>query len=262
MGPVVGRPIRVVMLGGGSYLSQGAVDVLARLADEAMVDLAAVLLESEGSSTLAMVRDLWRRRGWLAGPVLARMVVEEATRTLRAPRRALTLRRRVRSLAPLVAHVPNLHAADVRERLRALQPDLGLVYGGPILKPELFEIPRFGCLGIHHGRLPTYRGKKTTFWEVVAGEPCAGVVIQRIGRGLDTGAIVLQGEVPIGSRSYGTVWREIEALGVELMVRAVLEVASGEATPRPQVGEKGPLYRDPSLRDLVRYEWRRVTRRR
>jgi len=58
--------------------------------------------------------------------------------------------------------VPDVHAQAVLERVRAAAPDLGVIYGAPILKPELFGIPPLGTLGIHHGRVPQYRGKKTT----------------------------------------------------------------------------------------------------
>ena len=77
------------------------------------------------------------------------------------------------------------------------------VCGAPILKPELFEIPAFGTLGIHHGRLPEYRGKKTTFWAIYNGDSTAGVTIQRINAGLDTGEIVCTGEVPTAGKTTG-----------------------------------------------------------
>ena len=109
---------------------------------------------------------------------------------LRAPRATLAARRDARPALARFETVRDVHAPAVIERLRALAPDLGVIYGGPLLKPELFEIPRLGTLGIHHGRAPKYRGKKTTFWEVFNGEPTAGVTIQRLNRGIDTGDIV------------------------------------------------------------------------
>jgi methionyl-tRNA formyltransferase len=171
------------------------------------------------------------------------------------------LKKRIEALAERIHFVPDIHASQVLARVRALEPDLGLVYGSPILKPALFEIPRFGSLGIHHGKLPEYRGKKTTFWAMARGEPTAGVTIQKIGAGLDTGEIVAQGEVPIDGRSYRRVWEEVEELGVELYMTAVLETKRGDASGRPSGGESGTLYRDPKLGDLLRFQWRRLGRR-
>ena len=262
LGPVVGRPMRVVVLGGGPYLERGVVELLGRLDREPEVDLAAAFFELREQSRSAFLRDLWRRRRWLAGPVLLAQGARALARAIQSPARALERRRRLRSLAPLLHRVPDLHESAFLDRLRALDCDLGIVYGGPILKAELFEIPRFGYLGIHHGKLPGYRGKKTTFWEMAAGEVSAGVTVQRIGRGLDTGAIVEQGEVPIGRRPYRAVWNDVEELGVELLLEAVSAVRRGSAEPSFPQGPKGPLFRDPELRDLLRFQWQRLTRRR
>jgi methionyl-tRNA formyltransferase len=98
-------------------------------------------------------------------------------------------------------------------------PDVGVIYGAPVLRQELFEIPRLGTLGIHHGRVPHYRGKKTTFWEIYNGERVAGVTIQRVNKGIDTGEIVRRGEVEIGNRGYTAVERDTEALGLSLFAR-------------------------------------------
>jgi methionyl-tRNA formyltransferase len=142
-----------------------------------------------------------------------------------------------------------------------MDADLGLIYGSPILRPELFEIPKMGTLGIHHGSLPRYRGKKTTFWEMYEGEERAGVTIQKVNRGLDTGEIVQEGHVRIGSRSRSRVWREVEDLGLQLYLRSILQVGAGTARLREQDGPKGQLYRDPPLTLIIRLWWRQLRKR-
>lgn len=208
----------------------------------------------------ALFRNVRRRRGWLAVPVMCGHVAERITWYARRPAASLRLRSAARRALGKMERVPDVHAEEVLARVHGLEPDLGVIYGGPILRPELFEIPRLGTLGIHHGRLPAYRGKKTTFWELYHGEEGAGVTIQRLNAGLDTGDIILQGLVPTGRKRYGRVWYEVQATGVELFVEAVLATLRGEAVARPQAGEKGPLYRDPALKDLLAL-WRRRARK-
>ncbi len=159
--------------------------------------------------------------------------------------------RRRREALAAIELVHDVHAASVIERVRRLAPDLGLIYGGPILRPELIGIPRLGTLGIHHGRLPEYRGKKTTFWEIYHGEREAYVTIQRVDAGIDTGEVIAQAAVPIGRKSYPRVWREVQAAGVDLYVKAILAVASGEVKLITTTGKRGQLYKDPSLRQLA-----------
>ena len=162
----------------------------------------------------------------------------------------------MKRLSDRIYFVRDIHAQEVLGRVCALAPDLGLIYGSPILKPELYEIPALGTLGIHHGKLPEYRGKKTTFWAMYNGEQTAGVTIQRVNADLDTGEIALQGKVPIGHRSQQAVWKELETLGLDLYIQAILEVKQGTASYRPQVGKKGKLYRDPKLCDTLTL-WRK-----
>lgn len=247
------RPIRVVMFGSGPVLTPDARRFLCRLDAEPEIELVGAFCQADGSSLRAVARDLVRRRGILAAPLFALFLAQSAAAFARHPRATLAERRVFGRLEDRVHMVMDIHAAETLRHIRSLAPDLGLVYGSPILKPELFEIPTLGTLGIHHGKVPEYRGNKTTFWAMRAGEPTAGVTIQKINAGLDTGEIVREGSVVIGRRSLGAVWRELEALGLELYVRSILDVKAGRATFRPQTGEKGRLYKNPKLGDLVRF---------
>jgi methionyl-tRNA formyltransferase len=172
----------------------------------------------------------------------------------------MRLNKAVRELNERVHFVPDIHARDVVERVRSLAPDLGLIYGSPILKPELFSVPRLGTLGIHHGTLPEYRGKKTTFWAMYNGEESAGVAIQRVTARLDAGDVVQQGQVAIARRSRQAVWHELEALGIDLYIQAILEVKDGSAVFRAQPATNGVIYRDPTIKDLLGFWVKRCRR--
>jgi folate-dependent phosphoribosylglycinamide formyltransferase PurN len=226
---------------------------LLRLEAEPTIDLAGAFCQAEAQSLIAVFADLVRRRGGLAPVLFLAFLGKGASSFLRHPRASIAERRAFRRLDDRVWMVTDVHDESVLERVGALRPDLGLVYGSPILKPELFEIPRLGTLGIHHGKVPEYRGNKTTFWAMRAGEPTAGVTIQKIEAGLDTGQIVREGTVVIGGRSLGAVSRELEALGLDLYVDAILDVKHDRARLRPQTGSRAKLYHTPGLGDLARF---------
>jgi hypothetical protein len=227
------------------------------------IELLRGFCQGEGSGLFHRLRNLWRRRGALALPVIAVDALETIAGFIRAPAEFVRLRRLARPALARFETVPDVHAPPLLARLRALAPDLGVIYGGPILKPELFEIPAFGTLGIHHGRAPQYRGKKTTFWEVYNGEPTAGITIQRLDRRLDAGDIVRMAEVEIGRKGYSRVWREAQQVGCEAFLSAVLDVKRGQATYTPQDATlpRGPLYRQPTPRDILTLFVRRLTGR-
>ena len=177
------------------------------------------------------------------------------------PREEIALQKSLEKISDRIHFVTNVHAQNVLEQVCALDPDLGLIYGSPILKPELFEIPRLGTLGIHQGKVPEYRGNKTTFWAMYNGERVAGVTIQKVNRGLDTGSIVKTGEVSTRGRAYQAVVLELETLGLELYMQAILEVKHGTAEYTPQSGVKGKLYRNPKPGDFLKFWGRQIRRR-
>jgi methionyl-tRNA formyltransferase len=255
------RPIRVVFFG-GPYLQPGALRFVALMEAHPEIDLVLGLCEGEGAGLRHRWRNLRRRRGAMAATVFAADVLTATGTFLRAPGESLRLHRAARRALERFDTVPDVHDPAVLERVRASRPDLGVIYGAPILKPDLFGIPSLGTLGIHHGRVPEYRGKKTTFWEIFNGEAEAGITVQRVNPGIDTGEVVRTGAIRIGSKTYGRVWREVEELGCELFVQAVIDFKRGTARPLPQQAgpQPGTLYRQPSPRDLARLWWSRLTR--
>lgn len=250
------RPIRVVLFY-GPYL-RSAREFAVRLEAHPDVELAAAWCVAPGETRRHQLADLRRRRGWLGLALFGFEVARDGLRRLIGGSAEAEHRRRWRALARRVRYVEDVHSTPVLDEVRECAPDLGLSYGGPILRPELFRIPRHGTLGIHHGRMPAYRGKKTTFWEIWEGEPAAGVTIQRIGEGIDTGDVVAQDLVEIGGRSYETVWNAVQRRGLDLFVESVLAVGEGTATFRPLEGAKGPLRTDPTAWQLLRLPLRRL----
>ena len=137
---------------------------------------------------------------------------------------------------------------------------MGLVYGGPIIKQELFEIPSLATLGIHHGDAPRYRGKKTTFWAIYNGEEKVSVIIQRIGKKLDGGEIVARADITVEKRPLPIIKKRLEKAGIDIYVKAVKEVAEGRAQFVPQPAESGPLYKDPKASEILRFWWKYACR--
>jgi methionyl-tRNA formyltransferase len=257
----MGRPIRVVLFCGGPTLDPAVVRFVSRLESQSEIELVGGFCQSSGQTLLAVIRDRLKRRGALGIAVLLAEALGSGVRLVASPRAEMALRKRRASLAERIQAVPDIHAETVLERLRAMDADLGLIYGSPILKPRLFQIPRLGTLGIHHGKMPQYRGKKTTFWSMYNGEKTAGVTIQMVNAGVDTGQIIRRGEVVIGRKSMAQVKGELEELGFTLYVQGILDLKRGLARLAPASGPKGKLYRDPTPGDFVRFWWRQLKAR-
>lgn len=255
------RPIRVVMFGSGPELNPDAKEFLCRLEAHPEIEFLGAFCQAESRSVTAIFRDLWKRRGVLAFPLFFIWTLNKSSRFILQPRAEIRLMKRLTNISDRIHFVKDIHASEVLQQVSALGADLGLIYGSPILKPELFEIPNLGTLGIHHGKVPEYRGNKTVFWMMYNGEPCVGVTIQKINKGLDTGSIVKTGEVKAMRRTYPSVVRELEALGLDLYIQAILDVKNGIVEYKPQMGVKGKLYRNPKPADFVRFWGKQIRRR-
>lgn len=171
----------------------------------------------------------------------------------RGPRQGTDLAGLVGRLCPGATHIhyDDLHAPASLARLRELAPDLGVVFATCTLRREVFTIPRLGCLNLHLGRAPEFRGSSPGFYEMLQGVPEVGVTVHRVSDGLDAGPILLQEMFPLDLAppedpiSYLTRY-QAEILipnGIRLMARAVEGMAQGRAEERAQLTGSRPRRR-------------------
>src|SRR5271157_6217304 len=89
---------------------------------------------------------------------------------------------------------------EFRAQLESIAPEAIIVVGyGRIIPQWMIELPKFGNINLHASLLPKYRGSAPIQWAIAHGETVTGVTTMKIDAGLDTGDILLQQEVPIGS---------------------------------------------------------------
>ena len=69
-----------------------------------------------------------------------------------------------------------------------------------IYKTPLLKAPRLGCINIHHGLLPSYRGTLCDLWALAEGRP-SGYTIHMMTPKIDDGSILSQEIIPNGFRN-------------------------------------------------------------
>lgn len=119
----------------------------------------------------------------------------------------------------------NVNASFFLDKLRSLAPDVVLVVSfGQLLRRELLELPRFGCVNVHASLLPRYRGASPIVQSLLNMDAETGVCFMRMERGLDTGAVYRKLTYPLRGDEYADAL-ELE-LG-ELAGRNVAETLHG-----------------------------------
>ncbi len=132
----------------------------------------------------------------------------------------------------------DLDSSQVTEFVRALQPDLGVIYGARILKSELFDAPRLGSINLHKRKLPDYRGEGPVgLWELLDGRKEIGITVHRVEPEPYTGAIVAAAEMPIDAfDTLTSLGLKAALIGDDLLVRAVTAYGGGQVVEKAQEG--------------------------
>lgn len=66
-----------------------------------------------------------------------------------------------------------------------------------IAKPDVLDLPRRGCLGMHPTLLPEGRGRASIPWAIIKGLDKTGVTLFKLDEGIDTGALIDAVEIPV-----------------------------------------------------------------
>jgi peptidoglycan/xylan/chitin deacetylase (PgdA/CDA1 family) len=151
-----------------------------------------------------------------------------------------------------VRGVGNLNGPEAIRALRECRGDLGIVLGTRILKPTTFSIPRLGCINLHKGKVPEYRGLPPGFWELYDGATTAGVTVHFVDSKLDTGDIVATEEFAISPRETpDTLAQKLHQQGASILARAVAAIQTGAAQPIPQSHTTIKPRTKPTLSDVA-----------
>jgi len=156
-------------------------------------------------------------------------------------------------------HTPEtLRTPAVQQAFAALTLDAAVVVAyGLILPPAILSAPRWGCLNVHASLLPRWRGATPIQRALLAGDTETGVAIMRMDEGLDTGPILAQQAVPIGAtETAASLHDTLAALGAEMIVPALEDLAAGTARAHPQP-QDGVTYAGKLSRAEARLDWRR-----
>ena len=129
------------------------------------------------------------------------------------------------------------------EQLREWNPDLIIVAAfGQILKKDVLDLPRFGCINVHASLLPRWRGAAPINAAILYGDEETGVTIMKMDAGLDTGPMLAKRSIRLTTDdTAGSVTEKLSHLGADLLIDTLPHYLSGKIIPQPQP-EEGMTY--------------------
>lgn len=99
--------------------------------------------------------------------------------------------------------VSEINSPSSLSLIRAECPDLIFsAHFQQLLRKELLNIPKIGCINLHPSLLPKYRGMSPQHWPIINGDHETGVSIHFTNEGVDTGNLVAQKKLTIPQDCY------------------------------------------------------------
>ncbi len=140
--------------------------------------------------------------------------------------------------------VEDLNSPRAVELIGGLRPDVLVVFGTGLIKPEVYSLAASSAINVHTGLSPWYRGSDCLFWALYEGRPeYVGVTVHHLARAADAGEVVLQGRPTIAADdTFESLDAKCLALGARLAVRALERMAAGTAPRVPQDPAEGRTY--------------------
>jgi methionyl-tRNA formyltransferase len=129
-----------------------------------------------------------------------------------------------------------LRAPEAMEQLRAWTPDLIVVAAfGQILKKDVLDLPKHGCINVHASLLPRWRGAAPINAAILAGDDETGITIMRMDVGLDTGPMLTKRSIRLTpTDTAGSVFQTLSTLGADLLIETLPRWIAGEIQPQIQ----------------------------
>jgi methionyl-tRNA formyltransferase len=120
--------------------------------------------------------------------------------------------------------------------LESFKPDIIVTAAyGQILPEPLLELPEYGAVNVHASLLPALRGGAPIHHAIISGADKTGITIMYMAKGLDSGDIITQREIPILEEDdTGALHDKLSRLGSELLLETLPSIFEGSNERTPQ----------------------------
>lgn len=122
-----------------------------------------------------------------------------------------------------------LKTNEIKTLITSSGADLAVVSSfGMIIPKDILDIFKFGCINIHPSILPKYRGPSPVSTAILNDDRSTGVSIMSLDKGMDTGPILVQKQIPI-KPTYTTpdLTAKLFHIGSQLLIETLPKVFDG-----------------------------------
>ncbi len=134
-----------------------------------------------------------------------------------------------------VLQPPRLKNPEFLEELKAIEADLQVVVAFRMLPEQVWDMPPMGTINLHASLLPQYRGAAPIHHAIINGEKETGLTTFLLQKEIDTGNILLQKRLEIGTEeTVGELHDRMMIAGGRLLIDTIERLRKGEISPIDQ----------------------------
>ena len=157
----------------------------------------------------------------------------------------------------------NINSKDFIEKVKLYHADLFVSMSfNQIFKKEMIDLPKYGTINCHAGKLPFYRGRNILNWALINDEKEFGITVHYLDEGIDTGDIILQEVYPITDEDdYSTLLTRAYDGCAAVLYKAIKMIQDGkvESVKQKDIDPVGMYFGIRQPGDEV-IDWNRTSR--
>ena len=121
------------------------------------------------------------------------------------------------------------------ELIKAAEPDIIISsYYRKILKANVLNLPKLGCINVHSAILPIGRGPAPTMWNVINGDKYAGATLHYMDEGVDSGDLIDQRIIRVDGRTGFELNKDLMHVCYDLVISNFKSICEGTNKRIPQ----------------------------
>lgn len=130
----------------------------------------------------------------------------------------------------------NINSPESLQTIKDVNPDMIVLMAyGQILKKELLDIPKYGCINVHASILPKYRGASPIQQSLLQQDDVTGISIMQMVEKMDAGPIFKTADIRISNEDDNiSLTERLAQLTAYETPNALSLITSGDLEPSPQ----------------------------
>lgn len=149
----------------------------------------------------------------------------------------------------------SLKSDSFLNQIKGLSLDIILsIASSRIFGCHILSIPKLGCLNVHAGKLPKYRGINPSFWSLLYREKQSAVTVHYMNEEIDDGEIIQQDTFDIEHlKSLHAVYMKVAEIAPKTVVKSLICIQKGHIHTIKNERSKSSYFSFPTKDDGKRF---------